>query len=184
MSKQISTEWKSFDETVLEKRTNQTIYLWQKFLEIPSQMKVEFSLSGKVIKHSYYVPIHYNDKGHAWEIENGKKIFKSFDVEPHFRIWNGDDWENFTPEFVYENVQVRPNAKEAKVYNKYIDDLKIGDFVKFTGQRNPNIWKKIVNIHENTLTCIQYYKPIDDNSYMQANATDTLIWKIKEKHNG
>lgn len=184
MSKQISTEWKNIDESIVPLLEKHHTRSWKLYIQIPTAMDVEFSMYGKSIKHPYtHNCISYDNKEYVWEWENGKKVFKTFEVDPYFRIWDGNDWAKHSPEIVYENIQVRPNIKQAKIYNQYIDDLKIGDFVKFVGQRNPNIWKKIVNIHENTLTCIQYYRPIDDNSYMQANATDTFIWKIKEKFN-
>jgi hypothetical protein len=163
MTKQINIEWKSIlPENYNENRNGKFDY--------PTGMHIEFLVEGKIAKSVYYETKAYVDKHYIPTI-------------PYFNWWDGKHWNRISPEKFYETAKVRPNQIDAKVWNKYIDDIKIGDFVKFKGQRNSRVWKKIIEIKPFTLMCLQYKKPIDEIQYFNGYATETLIWKIKEKAN-
>ena len=141
----------------------------------PNGMKFDFRFNHEDYKK--FTNFHYDKEG---------LFIRCYYIDykvPHYSDYRMEE-KLISREQFCEIVQVRPNQAQAKAWNKFAPDLKVGDFVKCKGTRY-NGWRLVTKIvwKESKIYNTQYSKPINDSEYMQPYSSDNFIWTIKEKYN-
>lgn len=189
----LSTEWVDFDLDLSALPPYGVIEDYRAFnhaheVVLAGQYKAPRYFSSEILLADGRIvdPIRLNTSGFYRDEENKKGWVSTFEEGKEFYLgWIGDKHIIASIAEVQgakTRIAITKAADRKKVatYNKYINEIKVGDFVRFSGQRTANSWRKIQKISDGQIFGLKYSEPTDDPKYMFPTSSDNLISTIIE----
>lgn len=116
-----------------------------------------------------------NDKDR--ELWNMDLAFKDHDAASHGLTYDRkyQIYHTFS-----EVTSFRVKLKGIDKYNSVINDVEVGDFVQFSGQRDKSSWRKIISINLDSgwIFSEKYTHPINDDKYRALNSSENGIYTL------
>lgn len=177
MSRKFNEEWQKITPDMIV-TTGNVDASWR-VIDIPNEylLDIDLNIDGVVYKNVRTI----HETTHTCSYDRNLKKFIYTPIDPSWSFYC-DNIKGRDVKFTEDQIMSSEfRWRKAKNVNKFIDDIEVGDFVQFSGQRDAKSWRKIIGIdwHRMQIFGFKYSKPIDDVKYDMRHSSENGIVTLK-----